>query len=45
MKNIIELMSGKTNLINARDNKLQSKYMAILNIQLLNFYKGDKIDI
>ena len=45
MKNIIELMSGKTNLINARYNKLQSKYMAILNIQLLNFYKGDKIDI
>lgn len=43
MKNIIELMTGKNNLINAQQNELQSKYMAILNINLLNFYKTGEI--
>ena len=41
MKNIIELMTGKNNLLNAQQNRLQSKYMTILNIQILNFYKGE----
>lgn len=45
MKNIIELMTGKTNLMNAMQNKLQSKYMTILNIQLLRFYKGETLSI
>ena len=45
MKNIIELMNGKTNLMTAQQNKLQSKYMTILNILLLNFYKGNSIDL
>lgn len=45
MKNIIELMNGKTNLMTAQQNKLQSKYMTILNILLLNFYKGNSIEL
>lgn len=45
LKNIIELMTGKTNLLNAQQNKLQSKYMAILNQQLLKFYKGETLGI
>ena len=40
LKNIVELMNGKTNLLNAQQNMLQSKYMTILDLQLLKFYKG-----
>lgn len=45
LKNIIELMTGKANLLNAMQNRLQSKYMAILNQQLLRFYEGKTMDI
>ena len=40
LKNIIELMTGKTNLVTAQQNELQSKYMTILNIYMLKYYKG-----
>ena len=43
LKNIIELITGKNNLVTAQQNELQSKYMAILNIHLLNFYKTGEI--
>ena len=39
LKNIIELMNGKDNLLTARQNELQSKYMTILNINMLKFYQ------
>jgi outer membrane protein len=42
-QNIIELMTGKTNLITAQQNELQSKYLTILNIDLLNFYKTGEL--
>jgi outer membrane protein len=45
LKNIIELMTGKTNLLNAQQNKLQSKYTTILDQQLLKFYKGETLGI
>ncbi len=45
LKNIVELMNGKTNLLNAQQNKLQSKYMTILNQQLLRFYQGETMNI
>ena len=45
LKNIVELMNGKTNLLQAQQNKLQSKYTTILNIQLLKFYQGEQINI
>lgn len=45
LKNIIELMTGKTNLMNAQQDMLQSKYMTILNQQLLRFYKGEPLNI
>lgn len=42
LKNIVELMTGKTNLLQAQQNELQSKYLAILNLNMLEFYKtGD----
>ena len=45
LKNIVELMTGKTNLLKAQQNKLQSKYMTILSQQLLKFYQGETMNI
>ena len=45
LKNIVELMTGKTNLLQAHQNRLQSKYMTILNQQLLRFYQGETMNI
>ena len=42
LKNIIELMNGKDKLLQAEQNCLQSKYMTILNLQMLKFYEGKK---
>lgn len=38
LKNIIELMNSKTNLIKAQQDMLQSKYMTILSKQMLDLY-------
>ena len=38
LKNIIELMNGKDKLLEAQQNMLQSKYLTIMNIKLLEFY-------
>ena len=43
LKNIVELMNGKDNLLMAQQNELQSKYMTILNISLLKFYQDGEI--
>ena len=40
LKNIAELITGKNNLIQAKQQLLQSKYTALLNIALLKFYEG-----
>lgn len=45
LKNIIELMTGKDKLLKAQQNRLQSKYMTILNQQLLRFYQGETLKI
>lgn len=41
LKNIVELMTGKDRLLTSQQNLLQSKYMTILNQQLLRFYQGE----
>ena len=38
LTNIIELLQGKDKLLSAQQNLLQSKYMTLLNLQLLRFY-------
>lgn len=43
LKNIVELMTGKTNLLQAQQNELQSKYLTILNLKMLEFYKSGEI--
>lgn len=45
MKNIVELLTEKNNLLSAQQQRLQSKYMAILNRTLLNFYAGQPINL
>jgi outer membrane protein len=40
LKNTSELLIEKDNLLSAQQNLLQAKYMAILNIKLLDFYQG-----
>lgn len=42
LKNIVELMTGKDNLLQAQQNQLQSKYMTLLNRQMLRFYAGER---
>jgi outer membrane protein len=43
MKNTLELLTAKNNLLNARQEMLQSKYMAVMNIQLLNIYQNQPV--
>lgn len=41
LTNIVELMTGKDRLLQAEQNRLQAKYMTILNLQMLKFYGGE----
>lgn len=43
LKNIVELMTGKDNLLSAQQNQLQSKYLALYNQQMLDFYQSGEI--
>ena len=45
MKNTVELLTEKSNLLNAQQETLQAKYMALLNAQLLRFYQGEALKI
>jgi len=43
LKNATELLTERSNLLTAQQEFLQSKYTAILNLQLLRFYMGEDI--
>ena len=43
LKNIIELMNGKTNLLTAQQNELESKYLTLYNIKMLQFYQNGEL--
>lgn len=43
LKNIVELREGMNNLITAKQNELESKYLTLYNIQMLEFYKDGEI--
>ena len=45
LKNIVELLQGRDNLVSAKQDELQSKYTTLLNIQLLKFYGGEEISM
>lgn len=45
MKNTIELLTEKNNLLSAQQETLQAKYTAILNAGLLRFYQGEEMSL
>lgn len=45
MKNTVEMLTEKNNLLAAQQELLQTKYMAVMSIQLLNIYQKQPIDI
>lgn len=45
LKNIVELLQGRDNLLDAEQKLLESKYNALLYAQLLKFYAGQKINM
>ena len=45
MKNTVELLTEKNNLLSAQQEMLQAKYMALLNAGLLQFYQGEKFEL
>ena len=45
MKNTVELLTEKNTLLSSKQELLESKYTAILNMQLLKFYGGESINL
>ena len=45
LKNIVELTTGKNNLLQAEQQVLQTKYTTLYNKALLKFYAGEKMDL
>jgi len=45
MKNTLELLTEKNNLLTAQQNMIQAKYLSIMNAQLLNIYQDLPIEI
>lgn len=45
LKNIVELTTGKTNLLQAEQQLLQSKYTTLYNLAMLRFYQGQPIKL
>lgn len=45
LKNIVELTTGKNNLLQAEQQLLQTKYTALLNQALLKFYSGEQLSL
>ena len=45
LKDIVDLTTGKNNLIQAEQQMLQSKYTALLNMALLRFYGGNPLTL
>ncbi|MDR0748827.1 MAG: TolC family protein [Tannerellaceae bacterium] len=45
MKNTLELLTEKNNLLNARQQELQSKYMSVMSRLLLNIYQKKPVDV
>lgn len=45
LKNIVELTTGKNNLLQAQQQLLQTKYTTLLNLALLHFYAGTPIEL
>lgn len=45
LKNIVELTTGKSELLEAKQSLLESKYTALYNLAMLRFYQGEVIKL
>lgn len=45
LKDIVELTTSRSSLLQAKQELLESKYMTLLNVQLLKFYSGEEIKL
>jgi len=45
LKNTLELMTEKNNLLAAKQSMLQAKYLSIMNVQMLNLYQDIPLEI
>lgn len=45
LKNTLELLTEKNNLLNAQQEVLQAKYMAIMSMELLNIYQKKPVKV
>lgn len=45
LKNIVELTTGKDNLLQAEQQRLQTKYNTLYNLAMLKFYAGDPLQL
>lgn len=45
MKNTVELLTEKNNLLAAQQEQIQAKYQAVLSLKLLNFYQNQPIEL
>lgn len=45
LKNIVELTTGKNNLLQAQQQLLETKYTALFNQAMLRFYQGEAIQL
>lgn len=45
LKNIVELLTSRGNLLSAKQSMLQDKYTALLNTTLLKFYSGEVMSL
>lgn len=43
LKNIVELLTGRDNLLKAQQSELESKYLTMFNLNMLKFYKDGNL--
>lgn len=45
LKNTVELITGKNNLLQAESQRIQGKYTALYNLAMLRFYQGQQVKL
>lgn len=45
LKNVVDVLEARDNMLSAEQDKLESKYNTIFNNALLKFYKGEEINL
>ena len=45
LKNVVDVLQSRSLVLQAAQDKLQSKYTTLMNMQLLKFYMGEKLDL